>query len=76
VPLLSGWKALTCSGVGGNPVRSKLARLSHSSGEVARTGFNPAASSRAKMNASTGRISQAVSRTGGGSGSLTGAKAQ
>jgi hypothetical protein len=55
---------------------AKLARLSHSSGEVARTGFNPAASSRAKMNASTGRISQAVSRTGGGSGSLTGAKAQ
>jgi hypothetical protein len=57
-------------------VRSKLARLSHSQGEAAWTGFNPAASSLAKMNESTGFIGQEVSRTRGDFGSLTGAKAQ
>src|SRR5262245_47946273 len=60
------------SGVGGNPVRSKVTRRRSAQRSAGNAGSSAVVSRRARMNRSTGVIDQPLSFTGGIGGSLSG----
>src|ERR1700733_15447765 len=64
--------ALTSSGVGGSPIRSKVTRRSQVRFAAGGEGVRPAASSRARMKASMGEEHQESRLTGGGLTDRTG----